>query len=218
MWITAAVFGGLLLAVVLAGVLLYRASQQVPEFYEKALQADPAVQSEASDKMLQKASGLASDLEKRGEWQALFTEEEINGWLAADLARNHPHALPEGISSPRVAIAPESLTIACRLHRGNLQGVASLTVEPYLAEPNVIAVRIRSVRIGALPLPLGQVLDRVTEAARQADVRLEWQQADGDPVALVRIPPTRDDRQQVHLENLRLGEGEIYIGGTTERR
>lgn len=217
MWIAVAVLAGLLLILAVAAFLLYRASQQVPEFYEKALKADSAVQSQASDKMLQKASGLASDLEKRGEWQALFTEEEINGWLAVDLARNHPNAIPEGISAPRVAIAPESLTLACRVRHGNLNGVVSLTVEPYLAEENVIAVRIRKVRIGALPLPLGQVLDRVTEAARQANVRLEWQQADGDPVALFRIPPS-DDKEQVRLESLRLGEGEIYVGGTTEKR
>jgi hypothetical protein len=218
-WIAASVLGGLMLVVAGGVFALYRASQQVPEFYQEALQADPAIQTRTSDHMLQKAADLASDLKREGQWQALFTAEEINGWLAVDLVQNHPHALPPGVSQPRVAIGPQEMMLACRLRREDLSGVLSLTIEPYVAEPNVIAVRIRKVRLGALPLPLKQVLDQISQAARQMDFHLQWQQADGDPVALISVPPPRDEKnQRVQVENLRLGEGEIFVSGTTARR
>jgi hypothetical protein len=70
-----------------------------------------------------------------------------------------------------------------------------------------------------LPLPLKQVLDQISQAARQMDFHLQWQQADGDPVALISVPPPRDEKnQRVQVENLRLGEGEIFVSGTTARR
>ncbi len=218
-WIVVTVLAVLCLVIGGGGVAVYRASQQVPDFYTRALAMDPVVQAEASDKMLQKTSNLVSDLKREGEWQALFTAEEINGWLAVDLVKNHPGAIPDGVSDPRVDVDPVSVTLACRVDNKDIRGVLSLKVEPYIAEPNVIAIRVREVRLGAVPLPLKQVLDSARDAARQMDIQLEWQQADGDPVALVSVPPAGDkDKRGMRLDAIRLAEGEIYVSGTTERR
>src|SRR6188474_2649804 len=83
-------------AVLVAVTLLavYRASQQVPEFYREALSGDTQRHAAASQEMLRTATALANDVQKEGEWQAEFTEEQINGWLAVDLAENHGKALP----------------------------------------------------------------------------------------------------------------------------
>lgn len=208
-----------LLLLGLAGLAVYRASRQTPEFYRKAMESDPAAQSEASHRMLGKSSDLLSAMKREGAWHALFTAEEINGWLAVDLVRNHPDAIPEGIFDPRIAINPEQISLACRTDRGGGNGVLSLTVEPYVPEPNVIAVRFRRARLGAIPLPLKQVLDGVTEAGRQSGLRLQWHQVDGDPVALFRMPPPdRGDKWSVRIDSLRLAEGEIYLSGTVKRQ
>ena len=53
-----------------------------------------------------------------GRWQALFTAEQINGWMAVDLARNFPNTLPPGVVDPRVDIRPEGVTVACRYLEG----------------------------------------------------------------------------------------------------
>jgi hypothetical protein len=69
-----------------------------------------------------------------------------------------------------------------------------------------------------LPLPLTQVLDGVAEAARRLKLHLAWRQVDGDPVALITIPPTRDrEDTEYQLEALELREGEIYLSGRTRR-
>ena len=208
-----------LLAIVAGIYALYRASQHVPEFYRQALQADRAAQSKASDRMIQHATALANDVRKEGRWEAVFTAEEINGWLAVDLVKNHPGALPASIRDPRVVIEPEQVMVACRFEEGKISGVVMLAVEPYLQEPNVLALRIRKARAGLLPLPLNDFLDLATKAAARAEIDLHWRQADGDPVAIFRIPPPRDVKNRVvSIDTIRLSAGQISLAGSTERK
>ena len=208
---------GLLLMAV--GVLsLYVASQQVPDFYQRAMQADPAAQKAASDKMLQQATALASDVKKEGRWQALFTEEQINGWLAVDLVKNHRDLLPPSVSNPCVQIEPDRMSLACRFQEGRMQSVLSLTVGVYLAESSAIALRIRKARAGSMPLPLDSVLSRVSEAARHTGQKIQWRQVDGDPVALISLDSAQQGRTTVEIDTFVLRKGEIYIAGTTKRR
>jgi hypothetical protein len=208
------------LVIAAVGVIaLYLASRHVPEFYARALEADPVAQREASDVMLQQTAALASDVKKPGRWQALFTAEQINGWLAVDLPENHPDALPRGIEDPRVAITPEGITIGCRFRRSGIDSVVSLAVDPNLPEPNVLAVRIGGARAGMVPIPLKDLLDAMSQAAARLDFPLQWKQTEGDPVAVISIPSsTKEHGTLVRVDTLRLGDGEIYMAGTTERR
>jgi len=215
-------------AIVLAVVLLvigatafytYRASQYVPEFYRQAIQQpDPAKQKVGSDQMLRRATALASDVKKEGAWKALFTEEQINGWLAVDLVKNHAGSLPPTVREPRVVIEPGQATIACRYQHGRWQTVLWLTVEASLAGPDTIALRIRKARAGSLPLPLDDVLKQFSEAARRAQQPIEWRQVDGDPVALIPLKPPQGGPGAVQIDTLVLQQGEIYVAGTTKRR
>lgn len=210
---------GIAVTIAIVLLLLYMAARHEPAFYRRAMEIEPAVLEKASDRMLQQATALASAVKHEGHWEALFTAEQINGWLAVDMARNHSDLLPASLSDPRVAIEPERMRIACRLDRGNWRSVLSLSVDVYLAEPDVIAVRIREARAGALPLPLQGILDRISEEANQTDVEVRWLQAEGDPVAEIPIPPLRDAKGKViRIETLQLGEGKVYLSGVTERR
>ncbi|MHC4180745.1 MAG: hypothetical protein ACYSWU_24865, partial [Planctomycetota bacterium] len=113
---------------------------------------------------------------------------------------------------------PGRMTLAGRLTRGGTTSVVTVTVEPYLPEPNVLAVRIRRARAGLVPMPLGEILHSFSEAAAQLDLRLRWRRADRDPVALISIPPPDQDGKRVQIETLKLGDGEIYLAGTTRQR
>jgi hypothetical protein len=168
--------------------------------------------------MLQRAAALRSDIEKEGRWHAIFTAEQINGWLAVDLPENFPDALPESFRDPRVEIRPDRMTLACRLKQSGTTTVVTLTVEPYLPEPNLLALRIRNARAGLLPMPLTSVLDAISEAAGQIGFPLDWQRADGDPVALISTAPPDQDGKLVRIETIQLGDGEIYLAGTTGQR
>lgn len=207
---------GLLLAALLVLLLLWRASRQVPEFYREAIRDEPAAQAEASDEMIHRATALASDVEHEGRWQATFTAEQINGWLAVDLVENHPNQLPPAVSDPRVAIEPDRLLLACRFRQGRFDTVLSLELDAYLAEPNVVAVRIGAARAGSLPMPLEGVVERISQAIEGARLRTQWRQADGDPVAMISIPP-QSNRQgkRVEIDSFRLGDGEVHVAGRT---
>jgi hypothetical protein len=207
------------MTLLLAVGLFYAALKRVPEFYREALVQDEAKARTASDKMIQRTSLLASDLNRSGRWQVLFTAAEINGWLAIDLVENRPIELPPGFESPRVAITSNQVRAACRVRQFGVESVVSLVVEPYLAEPDVIGLRFRGVRAGAVPLPLRQLLDTLTHQAEQNNLRVQWRQNAGDPVALISLgPPRGGKRRQVHIDKLTLGDGKLYVVGTTAER
>jgi len=211
---------GVLLAVGLAIVIavslfsLYEASQQVPAFYHAALVGDPETQQVARDEFVAETTALASDLRRQGRWQHLFTADQINAWLALELVANYPQMLGGQLHDPRVEIGEHQATIACRYESGSMSTVLSLTIEPYLQEPNVLALRIRRARAGALPVPLAQVLDTISTAARQLKLRLEWRKSHGDPVALVTFPQARDSQTPaLQLQAVELRKGELLVVG-----
>jgi len=210
--------GGLLLLAIVGGVVLYRAAGYVPQFYQQAILVDQAARREGSDRMLPRSTALASDLKRGGRWAAWFTAEEINGWLAVDLVENHPGSLPPGLEAPRVAIGPGRVMLGCRYRLGPIQSVLWLEVEPYLTGRNAVAFRIHQIHAGWLPVPMRRVLANIDEAVRQADLRIEWSQSHGDPVALISLPPHREAGNRFTLDALRLTEGKLYAAGTSKGR
>jgi hypothetical protein len=209
----AAILGCGIVPLALAGLLaLYRASQHVPEFYRRALAADPVRQKQASHEMEQQACALSGRLEESGPWHVRFTAEQINGWLAVGMVEldKRRDLLPPTIRDPRVAIEPDRMILACRYE----QGAANSVLEK---EPNALAVRIRNFRAGLLPIPLTEITTPVAQAAkREANLRLQWRREGNDPVAILSLPDVGGNR--VHIDTLELREGEIYLAGTAERR
>jgi hypothetical protein len=207
------------LAILAVGTLAffsaYRAARHVPPFYVQALQATTAAQKAAGQEFERQSFALHNALRRRGHWSARFTENEINGWLAAELPEKFSTALPAGISQPRVAIAAERVQIAAHYEQRGIETVLSLAGEIRLtSEPNEIAVRIERVRAGSLPMPLGKLLDEISALAATAGIPLRWTEVAGDPVALLRLPPELD-RQPFVLETLDLSEGALTIAGNT---
>jgi len=212
--VSAVVVACLLLVALVGALILWRAALVVPDFYAQALAASETTRREHSDAMLQKTITLVGDVRRSGEWEALFTEAEINGWLAVDLVENHSQSLPPEVADPRIVVTDGGLLMGCRARTGGVETVLSLAVDAYLTEPNVLALRVRSARAGAIPLPLGDVLDQIAATAHRSGMRVQWQQAGGDPVALVRLNWEVKDRPVI-VESLEVGSGEIYLAGST---
>jgi hypothetical protein len=209
---------GLASLAVLVLLGLYIAARHEPTFYRKALEIDAAVLEKASDSMLQKAAEIESDVNRPGRWKTVITAEEINGWLAVDMVKNHPNTLPPTMHDPRVAIRPNEVIVGCRFETGGINTVLSLTLQPCMAESNVLALRIVRARAGAIPMPLKRVLDAVSAAARDMQFRLQWRQSGNDPVALLSLREDPDADRSVRIESIVVSDGEISIIGVTERR
>ncbi|MBI2480199.1 MAG: hypothetical protein HYV60_16670 [Planctomycetia bacterium] len=214
---TTAVALGLLGVAVLG---LYRAAQREPTFYRQAMLVEPAENQEAGDELEQSFLNLHNEVRSIGTWEAVFTEEQVNGWLVADLPGKFPNVLPRGTQEPRVAIDAEAIRVACQFDNGKFKTIISMALDVDLTmETNTLAVRVSKLRAGALPVPLKQFLDKITLAARRGNISLAWRQIEGDPVALVTVPVTHEDyaHREIYVDTIELRDGEIYLAGHTER-
>ena len=196
---------------------LYRAARRMPEFYARSLDQPAETARDASHQMRRQVTSLASDTQRTGQWSETFTAKQINGWLAVDLIEKHPGILPAGVSAPRVWISADGARIGCQFDEPWPDMVYSITIEPYIAAPNVMAVRFINARAGLLPMPLGRVIDDIAEGAALRGLRLEWQQHDGDPVLLLPLDQMEDNERYV-LETVTLLDGAIRFGGHTKSR
>lgn len=203
-----------------AAALLYSASRHQPQFYQQALRIEPELQREAGDELEQNVLELHNSARDEGRWEAVFTESQINGWLAADLPEKFPHMLPVGTDQPRVSIDPQRIKIACRYQRGKVNTVISFNLSVNLTtEPNTLAIRVSKVRAGALPVPLKRFLSPITKAGADSDITLRWSQTDGDPVALVTVPHQHEDysHREIYLESIEMRNGEVALAGRTQQ-
>ncbi|MDX1947735.1 MAG: hypothetical protein SFU86_20225 [Pirellulaceae bacterium] len=211
-----------LLGLVAGGIftlVAWRATQQVPQFYVEALVPEPARQREAADELEREVLDLHNEVRRPGRWEARFSQDHINGWLATDLPEKFPGALPKGVSEPRVAIEPDLVQLAVRFQQGEVSTVLSAAGDAYLTErPNEVAIHLHYVRAGAIPVPLGQFLDQIARGATEAGLPLRWSESDGQPVAIIALPLSREEfrGQNLQVERLEVREGEIVISGRTE--
>ena len=198
----------------------YRATQHVPDFYVRQLKAEKSrPPNRSGDALERQALQLNNQIRKSDRWQARFSAEEINDWLALDLPKKFPSALPRDVQSPRVAISSEMMQVACRVESPRISSVVSLGVQPFVTEePNVVALRITQLRAGALPLPLAQYLEKITEQCARAGVPLRWSEEEGDPVALVTLPLDPKDFQNrvVCVEQIELEDGALVVSGSSQ--
>ena len=146
--------GGALLLLAGLAIWAYYAMQQVPLFYQQALEVDEQRLVEASDEMVRQTTELISNVLTEGDWETSFTQEQINGWLAVDLKNNHPGTLPPELRDPRVSISPSGVKMACQYETPVMSTVASLHVAVSLRENNVLALSFRKVRAGTFPPPI----------------------------------------------------------------
>lgn len=195
----------------------YYAARQVQPFYEQALQIEPEVLERGSRELESQATALYSDARRAGQWHALFTDEQINGWLAIQLAEERAGELSGKLRDPRVAIAADRLTLGFRTRSGGVNTVVSVDASAFLTEDGAVAIRLMSVRAGALPLPVMQLADELASVCQGLSLPVRWSQQDGQPVAIVEIhSESSTNKRQFHIDTIELREGELYVAGHTE--
>jgi len=210
--VTASALG--LFAFLLGGFWL--AASHVPHFYRQALAIEDASLRKGNDEMLESATALMNTARHLGQWYVVLTEEQINGWLAIDLAQRHRELLPENVVDVRAHFADDRAMIACNYRYPGLSTIVSARFDLYLAEPHVIALRIHGARAGAIPVPITPLVDGIAQVAERLNLRVEWRQAHGDPVALITLPAAHTDSTIYRLDALQLRDAAIYLAGRTE--
>jgi hypothetical protein len=212
-----------LVVVLLIGVVgyyLFREATAVPEFYVQALARPPSEPPKvAAERVEREVLDVQNRLEQAEPWQLVLKDEDLNAWLATDLPKKAPNALPKEIEDPRIAIGADAIHIACK-HQKLGGGVLSLALVPTLTDkPNELAVKVQSFTLGRLPLPQRQYLDEVSRESAKAGLHLRWEDHSGKAVALIDIPEHYENLKDrtIHVESVQVHDGELVIRGTAEK-
>jgi len=197
---------------------IVRQTRQVPDFYTRATSQLPERAAEASRRLRADVQQLKEDAGKAGSWRARFSGDEINAWLVEELPKKFPRLLARGASDPRIVIAGDRILAAVRYHDRRIDTVISCEVRVALTEhPNMLAVKVTSLRAGALPLPLSKFLQAISKEAALGDIDVQWDLTESGPIALVTVP-SEDPRyviSPVTVESLELAEGRLTLAGHT---
>src|SRR5258708_541443 len=115
-----------------------------PAFYTRAAAPPGQHRLDCSGDCVKEFNGqLINGVLNRRQWDALFTEEQINCYFAEDfLKQNVENPLPQGVSEPRVALDTDGIRLGFRYGTGSWSTVISLDLQIWLVrkEPNVVAL------------------------------------------------------------------------------
>ncbi|MEX0792412.1 MAG: hypothetical protein WD045_04715 [Pirellulaceae bacterium] len=210
---------GVLVACGLVSALLaYRASQQVPQFYDDAIRNPTPMAESTGDLLEEQLFAFSNRVRKPSRWTLRLTNGDINSWLANDLEDKFPNLLPKHIEEPRISIQEDQVLLGCQFHGQNLSSVLAISLDIYLIEDqdNMVGVQIHNATAGQLPIPLKNILDQVTKYADKAEIPLRWQVKDGDPLAMVTVPSEGPEiNGRIRIDSLEVRDGEILLSGET---
>ena len=214
-----AAISSLAVLVVLVAALwgAYQSVRRVRPFYQEALKLDEDALARGSRELESRATALYSDTQQAGRWQAVFTDEQINGWLAVQLANSHADQLPDNVREPRMAITPEAVTLGFRTTVGGTETVVTVDAAPYLTDSGAVAVRLMSVHAGTFPLPVLQVADEIANACQGLSLPVRWTRHEGQPVAVIDIhSDSAKDSPRIAIDTIELTDGSLLVAGKTE--
>lgn len=212
-WILAAVAASL----VALPAAFYACLNYQPSFYRTRKALTPQRQRVEARQFVAQSLQLRNDILNEPHWEAAFTDEEVNAWLAEDLVAHFADQIPPGVREPRVVFEPDRVTLAFQLDQAGIRSVIWVVLRVDVPEPNRLALTIEKIRAGMVPFSAQGLLEPITRHARARGLDVQWDTSEGLPRAQIgyRADARRAD---VVLEQLRILNGQIRLSGRSERR
>ncbi len=212
-WIVLGAVASLLL--IIPGALWLSLTHQ-PTFY-RALVEVPRDQREAKARRFVAGSlQLRNDISNERDWQAVFSDQEVNAWLAEDLITHFADQIPPAVHQPRVAFEPDRITLAFQLDRGPIRSVIWVVARARVPEDNVLALTLEKIRAGVIPISADRIIGPISSQARDHGLDVRWTRDHDLPTALIRFRPDQG-RSDVVLERLNIRQGQIRLSGRSDR-
>jgi hypothetical protein len=188
-----------------------------PKFYRAVVQL-PREQREVKAKhFVAQSLQLRNDICNEPIWEAVFSDQEVNAWLAEDLVTHFADQLPPEVHEPRVVFEIDRVTLAFELEQGPVRSIIWVVARPRVPEGNVLELTLEKIRAGVLPVPPEKILNRITEHARGHGLDVSWKyDEDKLPVATIRYMPDFG-RGGVRLEQVQIRNGQIRLAGRSNR-
>lgn len=213
---------GLLVAMLALGVLaaipaaLWLLLTHEPDFYRVRTSQGRGQKRHEARQFVAQSLQLRNDIINEERWEALFSDEEVNAWLAEDLVVHFADQIPQGVCEPRVVFEPDRAILAFRLNEGPIRSVIWVVAQIRVPEPNVIALTIEKIRAGVIPVAADSTLAGITQHLRARGIDVRWERDGPYPVARIRYRPHLE-RRDVVLENFQIQEGHVRLTGRSER-
>ncbi len=187
-----------------------------PSYYRDIVFLTREQRAGKAKKFVAQSLQLRNDICNEPNWEAVFTDQEVNAWLAEDLVTHFADQLPPEVHEPRVLFELNRITLAFLLKQGAVQSVITVVARPRVPGGNTVELTLEKIRAGILPVPADNVLDRIIEYARYHGVDAEWARKDGYPVVLMRYTPNLA-REDVQLEEVQIRAGKVRLAGRSDR-
>jgi len=187
-----------------------------PSYYRAMVLQSRAQRAGQARKFVAQSLQLRNDICNEPNWEAVFSDQEVNAWLAEDLVTHFADQLPPEVNEPRVLFELDRITLAFQLRQRGVQSVITVVARPWVPEGNTVELTLEKIRAGILPVPADNVLNRIIEYARCHGLDVEWTRREGYPVVLMRYTPNLD-REDVRLEALQIRAGQIRLAGRSDR-
>jgi hypothetical protein len=213
-------YTGLLLAGALVG--LGALLRHEPHFYLNREIDAGEDRKRSSSKFVNDFLQLLVNVKENGRdgWHFKFTENDVNSFFQEDFINfgEADNLRKLGVSDPRVAFDQDCIRFAFRYGSGFWSTIVSYDLRVWAVpkEPNVLAVEIRRRRAGALPISSQALVNELAEIAARHNIEVTSYRYEGNPVALIRFQADQP-RPTAQLKCLRVGLGELRIGGGKER-
>ena len=187
-----------------------------PSYYRAMVQLSQDQRERKAKHFVAQSLQLRNDICNEPSWEAIFSDQEVNAWLAEDLVTHFADQLPPEVHDPRVLFELNRIVLAFQLEKAGVQSVITVVARPRVPEGNTVELTLEKIRAGILPVPADHILDRIIEHARHHGVDVLWKRRDGYPVVVMRYTPHLA-REDVQLEELEIRTGQIRLAGRSDR-
>ncbi len=201
------------LPLVLWGMLTFK-----PESYPAMVTLPPEERKAEAKRFVAQSLQLRNDIINEPKWEAVFTDQEVNAWLAEDLVTEFADQIPPGVHEPRVAFEPGRMILAFQLDEGPVRSNILVVAHVRVPEPNVLALTLEKIRAGLVPIPADRLLEPMTLHARRHGLEIQWEHDENEhPVAMIRYRADKS-RHDIVLDRLQFLNGQIRLLGRSERQ
>jgi hypothetical protein len=182
-WIALTVAVGVAGLVPLAGGLLLT---QSPRFYRSQGHLPAESRREQARQFRNQVFQLRNDIANETEWQAAFSEQEINAWLSEDLLVQFADLLPPQIQEPRIAFEMNRVLLGFQANHLPFRPVVWAVILPAVTEARGLELIFERVSAGTIPVPAARYQEGLSRAAAELGLELTWREEASGPVATLR--------------------------------
>src|SRR4051794_4034128 len=174
--------GFVLLLIAAIPCLIWISLTHQPGFYRAVVELPRGDREVKAKRIMAQSLQLRNDICNEPVWEAVFTDQEVNAWLAEDLVTEFADQLPPEVHEPRVMFELDRVTLAFELEQRPVNSVIWVVARPRVAAPNVLELTLEKIRAGMLPVPAEKVIDRIVEHVRAHGLDVRWKRVAKLPV------------------------------------